>query len=80
MSNPAPLTFRIGLQTYSIDNHLPGWHPADGVPACSTCDRPLHFIWASPPSSGLALCGCTPANDGRKIVQSQANTTCDKLP
>jgi hypothetical protein len=74
MSNPSPLIFRIGLQTYAIDDPVPGWHVVNSAPRCSACDKPLHLIWGSPPASELAQCECTSASGGRKVVQSQAST------
>jgi hypothetical protein len=38
MSHPVPLTFRVGLQTYAINDPLPAWRAVDGVPVCNTCD------------------------------------------
>jgi hypothetical protein len=66
-----PLTFQIGLQAYALDDPLPDWRVIDGVPLCNACGKSVHFIWDSPPRSAMAMCGCTSANDERKVVQSR---------
>jgi hypothetical protein len=72
--------FQIGaahvVETYAIDDPLPGWHVVDGVPVCSACAKFVHFVWDSPPRSAMAMCGCNnTASDWRKVTLDHLNET-----
>jgi hypothetical protein len=60
---------------YTVIDPPTSWTLHDQVGFCSQCERQLHLVFASPPLSGVATCGCEEIGQRKLIRTAEAAIT-----